>query len=134
MERDQLISLIRWTGCAEERGGFVFLGDPVWSTTQRAVFESLRSKIENRKLKIPQGWLCVPTGGTSGGLRCARHDEHTLGAAVRGFCRHSGLDRVNAVDVLPPHHVSGLMSRVRCIATAGSHVAWSWKQLERSEE
>src|ERR1051326_5185908 len=25
------------------------------------------------------------------------------------------------------------MSRVRCVATAGSHVAWSWKQLEAGE-
>jgi O-succinylbenzoic acid--CoA ligase len=125
--------LLRATGHAEEQGGFVFLCDPAWSAFQRAEFESLRSKIENRKSEIPQGWLGVPTGGTSGGLRFARHDEHTLNAAVSGFCEHFKLQRVNAVDVLPPHHVSGLMARVRSAATAGSHIAWSWKQLEAGE-
>jgi O-succinylbenzoic acid--CoA ligase len=40
---------------------------------------------------------------------------------------------VNALDVLPPHHVSGFMSRIRCSVTGGEHVAWSWKQLEAGE-
>jgi O-succinylbenzoic acid--CoA ligase len=37
---------------------------------------------------------------------------------------------VNAVDVLPAYHVSGLMARVRCAATGGRHVPWDWKRLE----
>jgi O-succinylbenzoic acid--CoA ligase len=40
---------------------------------------------------------------------------------------------VNAVDVLPAYHVSGLMARVRCAETGGRHVAWSWKRLESGE-
>jgi O-succinylbenzoic acid--CoA ligase len=56
-----------------------------------------------------------------------------LTAAVRGFCAHFGLTRVNAVDVLPACHVSGLMARVRCAETGGRHVAWSWKRLEAGE-
>jgi O-succinylbenzoic acid--CoA ligase len=79
------------------------------------------------------GWLCVPTGGTSGGLRFARHDEHTLAAAVKGYCAHFGVQRVNALDVLPAYHVSGLLARIRCAETGGTHLLWSWKQLESGE-
>jgi|GEM_PF-205169 len=80
-----------------------------------------------------RGWLAIPTGGSSGGLKFALHDEQTLGAAVRGFCAHFGVARVNAVDCLPPWHVSGLMARLRCAATGGVHVPWEWKRLEAGE-
>jgi O-succinylbenzoic acid--CoA ligase len=130
MERADLKALVLAAGCAEERGGFVFLCDPHWSEAQRAQVARLQSKIQNPKSKIPNGWLCLPTGGTSGGIKFARHDEKTLTAAVRGFCAHFDLGRVNAVGVLPAHHVSGLMARVRCAATGGLHLAWDWKQIE----
>ena len=134
MERAELTKLLRATGCAEERGGFTFLCDPAWSAAERAKVAALQgSTIENRKSKIDSGWLCVPTGGTGGGVRFARHDERTLTAAVRGFCAHFGFRRVNAVGVLPPYHVSGLMARVRCAATGGRHVAWDWKRLESGD-
>ncbi len=127
MDRTQLIHVLRATGCAEERDGFVFLRDPAVAAS--SVF--LESKIENRASKIPAGWLCIATGGTGGGpMKFARHDEHTLLAAVRGFCAHFEVERVNAVDVLPAFHVSGLMARVRCAATRGEHRAWAWKRLE----
>jgi O-succinylbenzoic acid--CoA ligase len=131
MERSQLKALICATGCAEEHGGFVFLCDPKWSAEERAQLTEIFSEAERSANAEPErGWLCVPSGGTSGRLTFARHDERTLGAAVSGFCGHFGLKRVNAVDVLPTHHVSGLMARVRCAATGGGHVAWSWKELE----
>jgi o-succinylbenzoate---CoA ligase len=130
MEHAELRALVLATGCAEERGGFVFLRDPKWSTAQRAQVEALKSKIENLKLRISSGWLCIPTGGTSGGIKFARHDERTLTAAARGFCEHFDFARVNAIGVLPAHHVSGLMARVRCAETGGEHLAWEWKKLE----
>ncbi|MBI5766808.1 MAG: AMP-binding protein [Verrucomicrobia bacterium] len=133
MERAELRSLVLATGCAEERGGFVFLCDPKWTAAQRAQFEALKSKIGNRRAKVFSGWLCVPTGGTSGGVKFARHDERTLSAAVRGFGRHFGLKCVNAVGVLPAHHVSGLMARVRCAATGGKYLGCEWKKLEAGD-
>ena len=134
MERAELITLLRATGCAEKRAGFTFLCDPNWSTADRAKVAALQpSEIPKSKFEIGSGWLCVPTGGSGGGVRFARHDERTLTAAVQGFCAHFGLERVNAVGVLPPHHVSGLMARVRCAATGGEHVAWDWKRLEGGE-
>ncbi len=129
MERAELRRLVKATGCAVERGGLVFLCDPKWGAEERAQLEEIFAGVK-RGAGEERGWLCVPSGGTSGRLKFARHDERTLGAAVSGFCGHFGLKRVNAVDVLPAHHVSGLMARVRCAATGGRHVGWSWKELE----
>ena len=131
MERTELSKLLRSTGCAEVRDGFTFLCDPAWSWSEQVAVAALqKSKSENPDSKIDSGWLCVPTGGTSGGVRFARHDECTLTAAVAGFCAHFGLEQVNAVGVLPAHHVSGLMARVRCAATGGKYLAADWKSLE----
>jgi O-succinylbenzoic acid--CoA ligase len=123
MERAELVSLVRATGCAEERGDVFFLCDPAWR-------EREMGRITGKAGPERDGWLAVPTGGTSGGVRFARHDERTLAAAVWGFCEHFRLEQVNAVDVLPAYHVSGLMARVRCAMTGGEHVAWNWKRLE----
>ncbi len=131
MERAELSKLLRSTGCAEVRDGFTFLCDPAWGASERTAVASLqKSKIEIQNSRIESGWLCVSTGGTSGGVRFARHDERTLTAAVEGFRVHFGLERVNAVGVLPAHHVSGLMARVRCAATGGEYLAADWKSLE----
>ena len=107
--------------------------NPKWSAAEQARVAAVQSEMPAREAEIADGWLCVPTGGTSGGVRFARHDERTLTAAARGFCAHFGIGRVNAVDVLPAFHVSGLMARVRCAATGGEHVAWDWKRLEAGE-
>jgi len=133
MERAELENLVRATSVTEAHGGLIFLRDPHWSAAQRAMFAAVQSKLENRKSKMESGWLCIPTGGSSGGLKFARHDEVTLTAAVAGFCAHFGVNRVNAIDVLPPWHVSGLMARVRCAATDGRHLPWAWKQLEQGD-
>ncbi len=130
MERDQLKALVRATGVAMERDGAMFLGETA------ALKQEGTSNAEHLTLNADMpdiGWLGIATGGTSGGVRFARHDERTLGAAVRGFCEYFDIERVNAVDVLPAYHVSGLMARVRCAATGGTHVAWDWKRLEAGE-
>ncbi len=131
MERDQLKALVRATGVAVERGENVFLGDAVVRKNAEGTFNAERLTLNVEVTKM--GWLGIATGGTSGGVKFARHDERTLTAAVGGFCAHFGIERVNAVDVLPAYHVSGLMARVRCAATGGRHLAWSWKQLEAGE-
>ena len=135
MERAELKALLRATGCAKEHGDLVFLCDPKWGAGEREALAlaANQSKIGNPKSNIDRGWLCIPTGGTSGGIRFARHDEQTLSAAVRGFCAHFHTERINAVDVLPPFHVSGLMARVRCAATGGEYLPWEWKRLEAGE-
>ena len=135
MERDSLKALLRATGGAIERGDVFYLGDPSLASTIDDTAEVLRAAAHNGDSAAAKGrgWLRVATGGTSGERRWARHDERTLTSAVRGFCAHFGLTRVNAVDVLPAYHVSGLMARLRCAETGGRHVAWSWKRLEVGE-
>jgi O-succinylbenzoic acid--CoA ligase len=131
MERAELKAVVRATGCAVERGEIAFLHDPNWSPSMRAEAElKMKESAPTLRTNSGLGWLCVPTGGSGGAVKFVRHDEETLSAAVHGFCAHFGLERVNAVDVLPAHHVSGLMARVRCAATGGRHLAWDWKQME----
>ncbi|MDF9833164.1 O-succinylbenzoic acid--CoA ligase [Ereboglobus sp. PH5-5] len=130
MERAELMRVAEATGCAVRRGGFVFLCDPKWGARETAQFERF-GKIADAMDQPGHGWLCLPTGGTSGELKFARHDERTLAVAVSGFCKHFEMARVNAVDVLPAHHVSSFMSRVRCAATCGEHLPWDWKEIDR---
>ncbi len=112
-------------------GGDVFLADPAWGPGERAQMQAL---LEMEKRGQPgassRGWLMIPSGGTSGRLKFARHDEETIGAAVRGFAEHFGIGRVNAIGVLPLHHVSGLMAWMRCVLTGGGFRPWAWKALE----
>jgi O-succinylbenzoic acid--CoA ligase len=130
MDRAELTALVRATGCAVERGGAVFLCGDDWPAGERAQADALLAQVARETPSAASGWLCIRTGGTGGTVRFARHDESTLGAAVAGCAAFFGLGRVNAVDVLPAHHVSGLMARVRCAATGGRHLAWSWRELE----
>lgn len=132
MERARLIALLRETGCAEQHGECVFLVDPHWSTGEQAQAAEIFQRVALND-RIDRGIVGIRTGGSSGGIKFARHDERTFMPAVRGFCAHFGLSRVNAVDVLPPWHISGLMSRVRCVATGGRHLAWDWKRLDGGE-
>lgn len=134
MERDQLKTLVRATGVAVERGDFLFLGEAAVLQKAEGTFNAERLTLNAEGSEGGGlGWLGIATGGSSGGVKFARHDERTLSAAVRGFCAHFGIERVNAVDVLPAYHVSGLMARVRCAATGGTHMAWDWKRLEAGE-
>lgn len=114
----------------------VFLCNPDWgSLEQRQLTELLQSKIDEGLVvpKLPGsegGWLMIPTGGTGGRIRFARHDSATITAAVRGFTRHFELAQVNAVGVLPLHHVSGLMAWMRCLLTGGEYLPLDWKAVE----
>jgi O-succinylbenzoic acid--CoA ligase len=133
MERAELNAVLRETGCAVEAGGFVFLCDPAASTREQADVDQQIAIARAGKVDPHAGWVCVRTGGSGGTVKFARHDEATFGAAVGGFCTHFGMTRVNAIDVLPAHHVSGLLARVRCAATGGQHRGWDWKRMESGE-
>ena len=100
MERAELRALVLATGCAEARGAWVFLMDPAWPVAVRNRVRRLLVTLAAAKPSVRRGWLGLPTGGTSGVVKFARHDELTLSAAVKGVSRHFGLRRVNAVGVL----------------------------------
>jgi O-succinylbenzoic acid--CoA ligase len=125
----------------------IFLGDPKWTLAERRQLDALlppatstapfaggtrapQGAADTDGAAGPGGWLMIPTGGTSGQLRFARHDAATMAAAVRGFARHFGLAQVNAVGLLPLHHVSGLMAWMRCVLTGGEYRPLDWKTIE----
>jgi len=108
-------------------GGEVLLADPSWGAAERADLARLPEPMADAG---KEGWILVPSGGTSGALKFARHDEGTLAAAVRGFAGGYGVPRVNSVGVLPLTHVSGLMAWMRAAMTGGVYLPWDWKQLE----
>ena len=58
------------------------------------------------------GELLIPTGGTTGRSRFARHTWETLACAATGLREATGGGPVNSLCVLPLHHVSGLMQAV----------------------
>lgn len=117
-------------------GGEVFLCDPRWTEAERAQVPAAGSQRSNRPSQMPAaasaraGWLMIPTGGTSGRIRFARHDEDTVAAAVAGFAQHFGVSRVNCAGVLPLHHVSGFMAWMRSALTGGEYLPLDWKRLE----
>ena len=121
---------MRGFAAAVARGGAVFVVDPAWDERRRETYEKLRSQVEATS---EHGWLMIPSGGTSGGLKFARHDQDTIEAAVGGFRAHFGMTRVNAVGVLPLHHVSGLMAWMRCALTGGNYMPWSWPDLQAGQ-
>jgi o-succinylbenzoate---CoA ligase len=49
-------------------GGTVFLADPNWGGRERAQFAAL---VAQRGPADRRGWLCIPTGGSSGNIRLA---------------------------------------------------------------
>jgi O-succinylbenzoic acid--CoA ligase len=108
------------------RGGNLFLANPSWRSAERAELARLLATGEC----ADRGWLMIPSGGAGGGLKFARHDGWTIAAAVDGFRRHFGMERVSSVCVLPLHHVSGFMAWMRSALTGGSFIPWAWKDIE----
>jgi O-succinylbenzoic acid--CoA ligase len=109
--------------------GLVFLADPAWGAAERAQFRALVARAPDRPAPA-RGWLCIPTGGSSGALRLARHDGETLAAAVGGFSRHFDCPVVSTCGILPLHHVSGLMGWLRVVLTDGRFVSARWTEVE----
>ncbi|HUL52242.1 MAG TPA: AMP-binding protein [Opitutaceae bacterium] len=152
VEEREPAQFMRALGEAVAGNGTVLVADPSWGAAEKAQFTALRevvaaggepptgdrqspitggrSSTGDRRSPRDHGWLCLPTGGTSGTLRLARHDQDTLAAAVRGCAAHFEVSRINAVGVLPLHHVSGLMAWMRCALTGGRYVRWAWEDLE----
>lgn len=115
---------------ATAQGGTVMLASDTWGGDERRQLAALRAMAATTPATAAgKGWLCIPTGGTGGRLKLARHDEETLAAAVNGFCRHFSLTQINAAGLLPLHHVSGLMAWLRCALTGGEYLPLDWQEV-----
>ena len=114
----------------------VFLGNPAWSQAEweqvgalvqpHLVWGTLPTpvRINQSSPDIAQrGWIMIPTGGSSGGIKFAIHTWQTLSAAVAGFqtffCEGQP---IHSCCVLPLYHVSGLMQFLRSFLTGGQFV------------
>ncbi len=137
-ERDPARFMAAFTA-AVAGGGHVFVADPDWDEARRALFNRLVATPpatvadDAGVRRVDHGWLCLPTGGSGGGVKLARHDESTLSAAALGFARHFGVARVNVLGLLPLHHVSGLMAWMRTVFTGGVYQPTDWTALAAGE-
>jgi o-succinylbenzoate---CoA ligase len=122
----------------------VFLGNPNWSpqewqqvlnlTQPHRIWGSLPVPVEAQPLNITdatqRGWIMIPTGGSSGGLKFAIHTWQTLGAAVEGFQTFfCDGQRIHSCCVLPLYHVSGLMQFLRSFLTDGQLIILPFAEL-----
>lgn len=111
--------------------GDIFLANPHWGANERGQAAALiEAAVAHDVLQPGRGWLMIPTGGTSGFVKFARHDTRSLAAAVQGFRQHFGLARVNAVGGLPLHHVGGLVAWLRTVLSDGTYLPANWKEIE----
>lgn len=75
------------------------------------------------------GEILIPTGGSGGSLRFARHSWETLSESALGFSNFFGGGKIDSFCVLPLFHVSGLMQVVRALVTGGSVAFPGWNDL-----
>jgi o-succinylbenzoate---CoA ligase len=93
----------------------------IWGTPPTSPSTEERSNSPTRPFSTDQrGWIMIPTGGSSGGIKFAIHTWQTLSAAVAGFQSFWG-DRnpIHSCCVLPLYHVSGLMQFLRSFLSGG---------------
>lgn len=134
VEDDDPRRFMKALATATVQGGTVILASEAWGQSERvqlAVLQKLAAVTP--ATAAGKGWLCIPTGGTGGQLKLARHDEDTIAAAVVGFYRHFRSAGFNAVGVLPLHHVSGLMAWMRCALVGLEYWPLDWKKVEAGE-
>jgi len=94
----------------------VVLFNPQWGAAERKAAEAL---IEEHLDDMPAGHFYIPTGGTGGRVKFAIHTRETFSAAVEGYARFWGRERLNAVCPLPVCHIGGLMLAQRTLLTGG---------------
>ncbi|MCF3648471.1 AMP-binding protein [Synoicihabitans lomoniglobus] len=117
-------------GAAVAGRGPVFLANPDWGQAEWSEFDVLRQSMPS-DFDAEQGWLMIPTGGSSGGVKLARHDQNTLGTAVDGFAEWVGDGAVTStLGVLPLHHVGGLMAWLRSVLMAGDYRDVAWAEIK----
>lgn len=80
----------------------------------------------------PRGALFIATGGTSCGLRFARHSWASLRAAALGLHERIGHEPIRSWCCLPLRHVAGLMQVVRAVISEGDVQFGEYRDLTKS--
>ncbi len=112
-----------FAGILEESS--LWLRPPLPAQAESLAFD----KIFNHARKLPMSSLFVATGGTSGGLRFARHSLSTVKAAVDALSVTMGDPSLRSWCCLPLRHVAGLMQVFRAVFTGGDLVFGEYRDL-----
>ena len=131
-ESDPVIFLARFIA-AVYSNNYVFLGNPIWGSSEWQQALSLVETDLNTNKNFPQSLIMIPTGGSSGKIRFAIHTWQTLTSSVTGFCQYFLLKEVNSFCVLPLHHVSGLMQFIRSFISGGKLVITPFGELKTGQ-
>jgi len=112
-------------------GRDVFLGNPRWTTAERAAAEAIvRLDPPAAEPAAPSGGrVMLATGGSGGALRFAIHTPETLAWAAEAFRAHFGFRAVHSLCLLPLHHVSGFQQLVRALVTNGTLLLGDWPAI-----
>ena len=104
----------------------VFLGNPHWQTSE---WKQVRAQGAPPKLQMLSletkaggtlpGEIYIPTGGSSGSIKFARHTADTLFAAADALCQFFEGRKIHSWSPLPAYHISGLMPWVRTLRSGG---------------
>jgi O-succinylbenzoic acid--CoA ligase len=108
-------------------------GNPLLSAEPLARSPQLDADPQQSNSQLQTSNFLIPTGGSSGTLRFARHNWETLTASVRGFHQFFGGDRLHFCCVLPLFHVGGLMQVMRVLHTGGRLALSNFKPLEQGQ-
>jgi O-succinylbenzoic acid--CoA ligase len=128
-ERDPVHFWNRFCG-ALAGGSTVVLVDPDWPENWK---RNLAQEMDEFPPSAVQTIL-VPTGGTSGRPRLCIHTIDTLMHSAESF-RHSFGEAgiIHNVNVLPQHHVGGLMPVLRSAASGGKTFFTDYRKLTSTE-
>jgi o-succinylbenzoate---CoA ligase len=122
----------------------VFLGNPNWSPQEwQQVLDLIRphqiwgnlpisAEVQHPDTteNVQRGWIMIPTGGSSGGIKFTIHTWQTLSASVSGFQSFfCDGQPIHSCCVLPLYHVSGLMQFLRSLLTNGQLIILPFAEL-----
>ncbi|MCH2156689.1 MAG: AMP-binding protein [Opitutales bacterium] len=114
-ETDPVLFLGRLAAGLEKKEK-LWLVPPRWSNTEK---DALEEQVEADFSFGEPGDILIPTGGSSGQIKCARHTWDTLKAAADALFARLGMP-IGSWIHLPLAHVSGLMPVVRAVVSGGS--------------
>lgn len=106
---------------------------PHWVWQDGILTSGLSQSSPQFSAALPDSLILIPTGGSSGTVRFVMHTWETLMAAVQGFQQYFERSLVNAVCVLPLHHVSGLMQALRTLTSGGRLVLLPFRTIAAGE-
>lgn len=105
----------RFLGALEAEAS-ILVSNPNWPTDWLAHAETVAREFERGK----RGGILFPTSGSTGKPVFCVHDLGTLGCAADGFMKYFGGAGIpNALNVLPPYHVGGIMPVLRSARLGG---------------